>query len=197
MARRNEIRNEALNQAIFTVLTTQYKKDAAEAFKLVKDAGYEYRKDDGRFEVVKVTNGDWRTSKWVRLGKLESRWRRNEKTGEYGYVKYRTLSTNAGRSEVAPDKVEKINFVNLLETPVNTVWTKLNWTSYYDQKSKAVAIYEDKIKSPARMVKVYTEDIEKCQKQIEKLQADMLRYMKYKTEYEQKVIANKKELGLA
>ena len=33
-----------LNEAIYTVLTTKYKKDAKEAFKMVEDAGYKMHK---------------------------------------------------------------------------------------------------------------------------------------------------------
>lgn len=47
----HRIDNETLNKAIYTVITTKYKKDAQEAHRLVESEGYVIYKDNGKFVV--------------------------------------------------------------------------------------------------------------------------------------------------
>lgn len=45
--------NAEINKAIVTVMVNQYKRDAVEAHKIVKEAGYEIYKNEGSFGVQK------------------------------------------------------------------------------------------------------------------------------------------------
>lgn len=78
----------ALRDAIITVLTSQYKYDAPEAFKTVKRAGYDIYKNDG---------------KWVV---------RNPETHKTVYLSYRRdkLQLFTGRGDI--DKVDIIAYLN-------------------------------------------------------------------------------------
>ena len=51
------MKNTMLNEAIYTVLTTKYKKQAREAFKRVQDAGYEVYKNNGHFHIYNASTG--------------------------------------------------------------------------------------------------------------------------------------------
>ena len=66
---------EEINAAIYTVLTTQYKKNAPEAFEIVKAAGYAYDKNNGKFDVynekthrrISLSDGGWYKNYWIKV----------------------------------------------------------------------------------------------------------------------------------
>ena len=81
-----------LNNAIYLVLITQYKKNAPEAFKMVEDAGYKITKYDGCFWVENVAT------------------RRQLYVNDRGYVR-----------DLKKNKIShKFDFVGFLNKPLNT-----------------------------------------------------------------------------
>ena len=180
---------EQVNAAIWTVLRTQYKKEAKEAFDIVKAAGYEYEKLNGAFT---VRNPE--TRKRISLQTGGYSWRDNEYVQiTYGYYMCQvTKFTGVDRYKNAK---EKFDYVNCLNTPINDVyWTEVKSSTY--DSSTAVAKY-DRIQSCKRRIKWREEDIEKIQKQLIELQEKLVRLGAEKMAAEQNLRAVRKELGLA
>lgn len=165
-----------INEAIFKVLTTKYKKDAQDAFKLVEEAGYRCYKEGGRFEVY---NPD--TDRRIYVTKPYR--------GTYIIVHTGMYMRQTTRFKREAD-MKVMDFANCLEKPVNT--------EFYREvpQRRAAGVYESKIKMPRRMVKSYEDDIESYQKQIEKLQQRIIYAAQRKAEYEMKIREAKKELGI-
>lgn len=169
-----EMYKDNINEAIFTVLTTQYKKDAQDAFNLVKEAGYKYFKEGGRFEVY---NPETERRIWV----VENRWGISVHTGMY--MRQVTRFKHEADMKV-------MDFVNCLEKPENTEFYRVV------PEGKAVEVYESKIKMPRRMVNSYEEDIKSYREHIEKLQQKIIYAAQRKAEYEMKIREAKRELGI-
>ena len=171
-----EMFKDNLNEAIFTVLTTQYKKDAKDAFNLVDEAGYKYIKYRGRFEVY---NPETNRRIYVTEG-----FRKNYYTVHTGL--YMRQTTHFKREA----DIKVMDFVNCLEKPVNT--------EFYREvpEGKAAGIYYNRIKSKRNMVKSYEDDIKSYQEQIEKLQQKIIYAAQKKAEYEMNIREAKKELGI-
>ena len=173
---------ELVNEAIFTVLTEQFKKDAKEAHAIVEQAGYSISKMDG----------DW--------------YLKNAETGRrvYMHVARRTygmsyISGNGndyGRRGGWRIRVsKKFDFVGYLEKPLNTVWEEMqNWN--YNRYEKQAST----LKSARWDVKYHTEQIDKIQKEIEekiaKLQKDLLYHSQEKVKAEIHLREVREELGL-
>lgn len=171
-----EMYKDNINEAIFKVLTTKYKKDAKDAFKLVDEAGYRSFKEGGRFEVYNPE-----TDRHIYVTEA---YRRSYYTVHTGM--YMRQTTNFRREA----DMKAMDFVNCLEKPVNT--------EFYREvpRGRAAGVYESKIKMPRRMVKSYEDDIESCQKQIEKLQQRIIYATERKAKYEMEIREAKKELGI-
>lgn len=173
------INRDELNKAIRTVLTTQYKKQAKEAFQMVEDAGY---------EIYKI-GGDWRV--------------KNNKTGRVVYLEDGIRRTNIWHGNRWENKTQckdttkmrLFDFVGALEKPLNKdYYTSIAFT--YENQSKALERY-DELKSARRGVEWYDGDIDAIKKQMQKLQDELVRKAQYKLEAEQKLKNVRKELGLA
>lgn len=142
--------NIELNNAIYTVLTTKYKKDAKEAFKMVEAAGYNIDKCNGYFEV-----GNNKTKKYIRIYREFYSYRENDRMIVLYGLKNKDTVTHSN--------FKKIDFVNLLNTPTNV--------EYYGRprnRSKFVEAAEN-IKRAKWMIKSYNKDIDKTKKEIEEL----------------------------
>lgn len=178
---------EQVNEAIYTVLTTQFKKQAPEAFEIVKAAGYEYDKYNGRFNVyngktnrrISLDDGGWYKNYWL--------------TVNHGYYTANT-TTYRGELEDLLAKVKRFDFVGCLDKPMNREYYAMLHDA--DDNSQAVQKWQS-LKYKKNCVQWRVEEIERIQLQMEKLQKDLMRAMERKVEYEQDVINYKKELGLA
>lgn len=162
---------EELNKAIFKVLTTQFKKEMKEAVNTVEEAGYEIYKYNGHFNV------------------------RNPKTDKVIYASgnynlYIATNGNAKRKVID----WKIDFVGMLEKPINKEWNERNWmrgigSTDYKAKRRRLTDAKSSIEWKKR-------DIERKQAQILKLQEELLRDLKYQAQYEADLANVRKELGL-
>lgn len=176
------INRDELNKAIRTVLTTQYKKQAKEAFQMVENAGYEIYK----------MGGDWRVknNKTGRIVYLEDGWR---STFIWHGNRWENRTQCKGSEDTATMRL--FDFVGALEKPLNKdYYTSIAFT--YENESKARQRY-DELKSARRSVKWYDEDINNIKKQMQKLQDELVRKAQYKLEAEQTLKKVRKELGLA
>lgn len=148
--------NEVLNQAIYKVLITQFKKDAKEEHKIVENAGYEIQKYNGYFE---VRNKE--TCKLVRITNVN-----------YGYTFSRvTLICGNNTIRVKPENVCKIDFVNCLSKPFPTE----TYNAYYYYNCWNV--YKDlryRLREAKRNVEYYDKCIEKAKDNIRKAQNELI-----------------------
>ena len=171
MANRTE-----LNNALFTVMTTQFKKNMREEVATVEAAGYKVEKYGGVYRV------------------------RNPKTDKVVYIdgkcrSYVHTNGNAKGVEVVVWKNDcRVDFVGMLEKPINTEWNELYWrqagATNYRQKA-------DRLIHARRNVEWKKQDIERRKEQIRSLQEAILRDLHYEAEYEARLTAVRKELGLA
>lgn len=179
-----------LNEAIFQVLTAEYKKDAAEAFAIVKAAGYEIEKRDVKQYAV-------RNKETGRILWIEYRTKWNSKayrdlhiTIVHHGTSYYNVSQFIDKSPLAAG----FNFEACLNKPLNRTYYNMK-TNYYD-KSLAHAKYEE-LKSARWNVKYEVEKIKNIQKQLEDLQKELIRRTENKVKAEQRLVAKQKELHLA
>lgn len=131
-----------LNEAIYEVLTTQFKKDAKEAHKMLTDYGYEVKKYCGRWYVKNPTTqkeisafyNDWRYS-WFFC---------------YGYDKRIPMN-------------RKIDFVNCLNTPINK--NVYNYSFYINNFQRNA----DKLKSAKRSITYEEKRINEIKAEVQSL----------------------------
>ena len=166
--------NTELNKAIYTVITTQYKKDCREAHKAVEDAGFKIRKIRGGYEVVNTkTNRDLYTSRSNRWG--------GGLFLHYNWYKRKIKLT------------ENFDFVNCLNTPYNEINEQDNpWI----RAPKTAKEKHDRIKSMKWDVEYHERNYERALAQIQKLQRELVHEAEQKLLAEQKLETYKKELGL-
>ena len=164
---------EEINNAIYKVLITQYKQDAKEAHKIVKEVGYEVYKYDGSFGV--------RNPKSYRSVHIDFSKYSNRGTLLIGSKRKRFDSC----VELKP-----VDFVGQLET-TRTAWQD----PYFDEESEALTKYHN-IKHNEYMAKSYDDDIKKTLEEIADLQKKIIRYTEYKAEYKAKAENYRKEYGL-
>ena len=179
-------RNDELNKAIWTVLTTQFKKDAKEAFKMVEENGYDvYKNGWGTWSIANPTT---KRSLYIGYGKYGSR--ATLYCGNHTTLTktWRTISSKEER-EVA----EKFDFVNCLNTPVNVTYYEMRMDE--SRESKALLNYY-KLKSAKSSINYESEDIDRIQKKIAELQADLIRATEKKVKADMKLNEVRKELGL-
>jgi len=161
-----------LNQAIYKVITTQYKKDMGEAYKIVTDAGFLPRKITGGWEVY---NPETRRSVWVSYN--------NYKTYiSYGWD-HRRVEINF-----------HFDFEKNLRTPNNTEWFEVrnrrrDWRG--DTKIKMERLHDAKWTIEWRK-----RDIEHTKKKIEELQRELMSQMRSEIQSESCLDEIRKELKL-
>lgn len=107
----HRIDNETLNKAIYTVITTKYKKDAQEAHRLVESEGYVIYKDNGKF----VVRND-KTYKAI-SGGIHPMW-------QYYIISIKDAGypTRVTRDFKHYAHTDKMNLVSYLDTPHNMAW---------------------------------------------------------------------------
>lgn len=160
-----------LNQAIYKVITTQYKKDMGEDLEIVKDAGFEVRKITGGWEVY---NPETRRSVWVSYNNYKTYIR-------YGWNKRVEISFH-------------FDFENNLRTPHNLDWEyvreqRRDWRG--ETKKKMERLHDAKWTIGWRK-----KDIENTKKKIEELQRELMRQMRSEIDAESRLDDLRKELKL-
>lgn len=174
--------NEELNKAIWTVLTTQFKKEAKEAFKTVQDNGYEVHKNGcGTWSV-----GNPHTRKFIHIEYG------NYRTRLY-YGNYTTQCKTWKTPEQQRVVAEKFDFVNCLRTPQNNAYYEAVNGQY--EESKAKQKYHE-LKSVKWSLNYENQRIAKIQADIAKLQAELISATESKVKDEMRLQNKRKELGL-
>lgn len=167
-----------INAAIYRVLTTQFKKDIGEeALTMIKEAGYEFFKNNGRFHIKNPA-----TERYVYI----SEGYRGLKINTYavGFSRYYNISYH-------PEKC-KFDFAGYLEKPLNSeYYTRYEWGNFKPTAEKFRTL------SNARNNVDYEQRaIIRVKKQIADLQAQLERGIRYKVKYELELENTRKKLGL-
>lgn len=163
-----------INEAIYKVITTKYKKDMTEAKKIVRGAGYTITKCYGNY---------WDVS--------------NPATGRVVYLtndnySYKGFRINYGKT-IAVKRGEdcKIDFRAALDKPLNKEWQSLRWVETRPTKKK----YE-KLNSAKYSLKWRKQELAETQKKIAELQARLIRETRSIVNAENEVNNVRRELGL-
>lgn len=164
-----------LNEAIFTVITATYKKDAPEAFKAVNEAGYSIEKWNGCWH---VRNEKLNRMVWFEMG------------GYYTPVYWVRGSANPKRFETL-DGARKFDLVGCLEKENNPDWRYVTTYEYTPSRVKY-----NKLQSAKRNVGWKTRDIAKLKIEIEKMQKELNRMMEWRAESIVELKELRNELGL-
>lgn len=177
-----EQEHKELNNAIYTVITTQYKKDAKEAHDLVTAYGYSVSKYDGRFRVISKSTG-----KAVYVC-FQSYICRRFSLG------YNTADQERNMRSSVEYKPCRIDFVNFLEKPFNKTWYDM--TSYYPRHSRAVSKFRE-IKDVKWDIKYYGDKMNELKGQIARLEDEMISYSRRQVIAEENLRRKKREYHLA
>ena len=176
---RKNLKDE-LNEAIYKVITTQYKKDAKQAHEMVSAFGYGISKYDGHYRVT------------------------SKETGKAVYVHFESYTYrrfSLGNNSAEQRKGENgyghcpIDFVGYLAKPYNKVYEDLKYSSYR-RRSQAVKNY-GRLKETRWDIKYHEDEIEKIKAQINKLQDEIIYHARRQKYYEDQLQAQRRELHLA
>lgn len=162
-----------INDAIYAVITTKFKKDMKEAKKVVRGAGYTITKCYGSYWTVN-----------------------NPVTGKYVYLSndeyyYKTFDIRGKRIKVKRGEDCKIDFRAALDKPINKEWEALRWIERRPTKKK----YE-RLNSAKYSLRWRKQELAETQKKIAELQARLIRETRSIVEAENKVSEVRNELGL-
>ena len=168
--------NTELNKQIFIVCTTQFKKDAKATHEYVERAGFKISKWGGSFKVE-----DPKTYRWIGI----------EECRDYRGTFYYIIGGAKGNIRKNPDVVQKFDFANCIITPRNTAYRNVLWAD----ERPTITKY-NKIVYAKDRVKYDKEEIERIQKEINKLQFKLQLAIESKVKEEIKLNEVRKELGL-
>ena len=176
---RKNLKDE-LNEAIYTVITTQYKKDAKQAHEMVSAFGYGISKYDGHYRVTSKETG-----KAVYVCFESYRYRRfslgnNTKDQHKGTIGYGHCP---------------IDFVGYLAKPYNKVYEDLKY-SRRNRRSQAIKNY-GQLKDTRWDIKYHEDEIEKIKAQIDKLENEIIYHARRQAFYEDQLRQQRRELHLA
>ncbi len=170
-----------LNQAIWYVMTSGLpKKEMKDKVRLLKKAGYKLYKAD--------------TNQW---GVTNDRTNRNITASKgYGYHSdWKVYNTYRRQITVKYGTVPKIDFVGLLEKPLNLEWERRPERVYQGTRSRALKRYET-LQQKKRYVRYDEDDIKRTQQKIEELQKQLMREVEYKVKAQAELDNYRKEIGL-
>ena len=168
------IDRETLNDAIHTVLTTKFKKDAREAFAAVEDAGYTIEKRDGAFW---VSNAETRRYVYLRVNR---------------YGPGCTVNANNLYKRFTTYGAEKvIDYVNLLNKPLNMAWYSANNNTYAPTEMKYRLLVNNR-----DHVKYADNEVARIQEKIDELQRELVIEIERRATYKQNLINCRKTFGL-
>ena len=171
------LRLKELNDAIYTVITTQYKKDAKEAHKLVESYGFDIWKYDGHYRV-----GYKDTHKAVYI--LSQGWR---------YTNFYLDGRQDPYKRLESGQECKVDFVRFLTKPKNEEYRHVRWLEC--QESASAKKYDD-IRHAKYMAHSYAEDIENAKKKIDEAVKRLEYCMEMKTRYDLDLAKLRVEYGL-
>lgn len=174
-----DIAKRELNQAIYAVLATKFKKDAYEAHELVKNAGYEIEKWDGKFH---IRNRE--TNRLICIA--TNRW--GDKVG----INHNPWTKNAKLTE-------NFDYVACLNKPLNeTYWRMRQDEAWYRSKSRENF---EKLHRAKWGVDYHTRSLQKAEEALERAMEQYEKDVKYHKEclkVDQESLAKvRAELGLA
>ena len=165
-----------LNEAIYKVIKTQFKKDMGEALRLVEEAGYRVSKWDSRFYVKNE-----RTNREVCLRE--------------SYFGNCIISGNGyEKCKFHPDEVCRFDFIGYLEKPHNLAWYDIE-AKKNDWRSPTWYKY-DRLRSIRNSIKYAEDSINTRRKQIADLQRSLENDIEYRVKREQQLVEVRKELRL-
>lgn len=174
-----------LNEAVYRVITTQFKKNMDGADKVVEEAGYRVIKTDGRFAVRTVRNNG--RCRDIEFGETSRGYKLIAWNGDMQRVyRYATL-----------DELKKFNFEAFLNAPINVAYAEARVLDEY-----RFGGYTDTQRKMGRLrdVKAYirykVDDIEKYKKQIADLQEKIEDAIRRQVQYEGDLRNLRKEYGL-
>lgn len=170
-------RLKELNEAIYTVITTQYKKDAKDAHDLVSSYGFDIWKYDGHYNV-----GCKETHKSVFVSSQGRR-----------YTTFYLDGRPSPYKRLEEGQECKINFVYFLTKPKNVEYMTLCWNE--DRESEAVSKY-DNIRHAKHMAESYAEDVRKAKAKIDSILKDIEHYTEMKLRYEKDLADLRVKYGL-
>lgn len=173
-----------LNEAIFGVLCTQFKKDMdKEALKMIEDAGYEIHKGSGCYYIKNPVTKREIYVKYSYYGnyRINFNWYRQEARFEIG--------------NGCP-----FDFVNCLNKPINTMWYNLGRVSEYrptlDKYEKIKRARWDVNYHKREVENIVNEKLQKLYKQIEELTKDVQYHTERRVEAQEELDELKKSFGL-
>ena len=173
--------NTVLNDAIINVLTHQFKKDVPKSHRTVENAGYVIYKVNGHF-VVKNPKTD------RNISVTQSHRYRYRYFAEYGYYSKHQKYCNT------MDDVRKIDFVNCLNTPINSEY--YSTFNAVPTIKKKYSKYRSGLHDAKWDIDYYNSCIERYKKEIEKLNNELIRCARERGKAEEKLSGIRKELGL-
>ena len=174
------INRHEVNEAIYAVLTTQYKKDVKESHNIVEAAGYQISK----------FNGDWYIHNKETGRKLFAHYSKyNDRYARRYAREYIDGNGNAKKAKIS----EKFDFVGYLDKPLNTEWNEMKSYSFQENRYSKQAYV---LKSARWEVEYHTEKLASIQKQIANLQKDLIYHAERKARGEQDLLSLRKSLGL-
>ena len=180
---KKDLRDE-LNEAIYTVITTQYKKDAKEAHEIVSAFGYSISKYDWRYRVI------------------------SKETGKAVYVCYQSYSCRrfslgnktADQTKDMRDRNSitynpcRVDFVGFLNKPFNKTW--YNMTGWYPRHSRAVSKFRD-LEDAKWDIKYHGDKIEQIKAEISRLEDELISYARRQKDDEERLRRLRREYHLA
>lgn len=175
---RTGFRKDVVNDAIYDVITKQFKKDCKEAHQLVEDAGYRIVKIEGGWKVSNPETGKYvfvRTYNWYRRG--------------YEICRNTTFGKLAYANEVKADC--KFDFVGCLDCERQPL--RENWSRF---PNKALEQW-DRLSDAKWRINWRKKSLKETEEKIEQLQKDLIRYAREIANAENDLKAVRNELGLA
>lgn len=173
------MKNTELNTAIRMVLMNRHKKDAKQAHKIVKAAGYTIIKWSGSYEVKNEATG-----RWIRI--------------DFG--RYRATLEWTGKSTTPTtlnnDIMDKFDFVGELNKPINMEWREMRRYTCGWQPYRPTITKYDNLKFAKNRVEWRNRDIEMIQEQIANLQKNLIREVESRERAKAELKETRKRLGL-
>ena len=164
-----------LNEAIYKVISTQFKKDMGEALEIVEKAGYKVSKWDSRFYVKNTNTG-------------------RELCLRDGYKGYNVCGNGNKKHLIPWDGVCRMDLVGYLEKPFNREWYKVQ-AMRSDWRSPTWYKW-DRLKSAKYDISYADKELAKIKRDLANLQAQLERTLVEKVKREQRLLEMRKELRL-
>ena len=174
-----------INEAVYKVIATQFKKNMDGADKVVEEAGYRVMKTEGRFAVRTVRdNGRCRD---IEFGET--------------YKGYKLIAWNGNRQRIYKyktiDDLKKFDFEGFLTAPINVEYAEaeaLNDYRYggFNETQRKMS----RVRDAKAYIRYKADDIAKYKKQMLELQEKIEDAIRRQVQYENDLKNIRKEYGL-